>query len=579
MTSYGIPIIYLAVIILALAKFKKLPETDGRSEDIAYLIVGAMSIIALIECASAYYWVTAAFAPQTLFRVASQDLETSLTYAPYPIAPLVLLIIMFSWVWVPIVGRLTLRPRVAEGTPHVRPENQGEAMSERRRLFLFLDVFAILSILVFYFLYAAGQLWVVGVDSQWRYIIPLNTLNGLGFSQALGMSLRLGHGVYLGLLLIIERVTGTSSFLVVKYAPLALTFLTATFSFLAFRRVLSRNFPLLAAVCMILWIPTTIGIWGGIQSNWAAYVLWMFFLAFVFNQCIKSRTVSFLLQSLLSLGILIIHPWTWGVFLATLILAALFGIRPRADLKRGLTTVVSSTWLAAPVGAAAFIYLSGLTSDISNAITLYFFPFAHADSVFKLFPGAWLELSRVWSSFLSPTLILIMLVGAFALNELRGETKRYLLAWVAVWCVGSILVAAIGYLPADAAISETQLWRILYLSPLPILLALGVSRLVNLTTRFVITGPSIAPRLQPAVFSTAIGVFSLPLFLFEAPIIRLGSVIAGTLALLLLTYRFHVKDSPKLMTSTVLILIIVNAAFRSLFPLLLSPHNLVPSGI
>jgi hypothetical protein len=574
--SYGIPITYLAVIILALAKFKKRPQADERSGEVAYFIVGATSIIALIECASVYYWVAAAFAPQALFGVASQNLETNLTYAAYPIAPLLLLIIMFSWVWVPIMGRLMPRLQASQIDAPAHSDNPvGRSMSDRRLLFLSLDVFAILSILVFYFLYAAGQLWVVGVDSQYRYIIPLNALNGSGFFHALGASLSLGHGIYLGLLLIVEHVTGLSSFLVVKYAPLVLTFFTAILSFLAFRGVLSRNFPLLAALSMILWIPTTIGIWSGIQSNWTAYALWIFFLACVF-QYVKSRAASFLLQSLLSLGILVIHPWTWGVFLATVILATLFGIRRRTDFKHGLTAVVSSIWLAAPIGAVAFIYLSGVSGDIRNAITLYLFPLAHVDLVFKLFPGAWLEMWREWSSFLSPTLILIALMGTFALIELHGEMKRYLLAWVAVWCIGSILVAAIGYLPADAAISETQLWRMLYLSPLPILLALGVSKFVNLSPRFILTGPSRVLGLQAAVLSATIGASSLPLFLFATPIIRLGCVMAGTLAVLLLTYHFHMKDSPKLMILTVLILIIMNAAFRSLFPLLLDPHNLIP---
>jgi hypothetical protein len=96
--TYGIPIIYLAVIILTLIRFRERPDTDQRSEEVGYIIVGAMSIFALIECASAYYWVAAAFSPQALFGVASQELEVSLTYAPYPIAPLLLLIIMFSWV-------------------------------------------------------------------------------------------------------------------------------------------------------------------------------------------------------------------------------------------------------------------------------------------------------------------------------------------------------------------------------------------------------------------------------------------------------------------------------------------------
>ena len=449
-------------------------------------------------------------------------------------------------------------------------------MSERRRFFLSLDVLAILSIVVFYFLYAASQLWVVGVDSQWRYIIPLNALSGLGFFHALLVSFSLGHGIYVGILFIIERVTGLSSFLVVKYAVPILTFCTATLTYLAFRRKPTHNFAFLAALCTILWIPTTIGIWAGIQANWAAYALWVIFLASYLHRFGKSWYVSFLLQSLLSLGILMLHPWSWGVFLATVILASLLEFRSRANFRHGLTTIISAMWLAVPMGVGAFVYLSGVRGDINDAFTLYSYPFVHVDLIFKLFPGAWMEMSRVWSSFLSPTLILIALVGAWALNELRGEIRRYLLAWVVVWCLGSVLVAAIGYLPADAAVSETQLWRMLYLSPLPLLLALGISKFVSFSSRFVITGPSRVHRLQPAVLSIAIGASSLPIFLFATPLIRLSSVMAGALAVVLLTYGFHVKDSPKLMVLIVLILIIVNAAFRSLSPLLLDPHNLIP---
>ena len=579
-SSYGTSLIYLAVVALTLATFNGSSKAHGRSGEVAYFILGATSIIALVEFASVYYWVAAAFSPQALFGVASQNLEADLTYAPYPIASWLLLIIMSSWFWVPILGRTTSRLQPSATRSDTQPETREHGLTDRRRFFLFLDVFAILSLLVFYFLYAAGQLWVVGVDSQYRYVMPLTALNGLGFFHALKASLSLGHGIYLGLLLVVERVTGLNSFLVVKYAPPLLTFFTAMLSFLAFWRAPPPNFAFLAAVCTIFWVPTTIGIWAGIQSNWTAYALWMFFLACVFNQSAKSREISFLLQGLLSLGILVIHPWTWGVFLGTLVVAFLFGVRPRAGFNHRFTAVESAIWLAFPIGVGAFVYLSGVSGDISNALVLYAFPFVHMDLVFKLFPGAWLEMSRTWSSFLSPTLILIAFVGAWALNELHGETRRYLLAWVVVWCVGSILVGAIGYLPADAAISETQLWRMLYLSPLPILLALGVSKLMNLSSRFVTSGPPRFARLQPIILSAAIALPSLSLFLFATPLIRLGSVIAGVTAVGLLTNRLQLKDSPKLMITIVLILIIVNAAFRSLFPLLLDPHNLyLPSSI
>jgi hypothetical protein len=57
-----------------------------------------------------------------------------------------------------------------------------------------LDLFAIVSIIVFFYTYLAGQTWVVGQDSFWRYIDPLNALVGLTPSQALNTSP--SHGVY-----------------------------------------------------------------------------------------------------------------------------------------------------------------------------------------------------------------------------------------------------------------------------------------------------------------------------------------------------------------------------------------------
>jgi hypothetical protein len=575
--SVGIGIIYLAVVVFAFTKLNNSRNEEGVAEAV-YLIVGATSVIALIEFASAYSWVTAAFWPNAFIGTTAQSLEADLTYAAYPIAPILLLIIMTSWLWVPILERRK-RTFLTPGHISVVQPNTGRAgLSPRRQFLLSLDVLAILCVLVFYFLYAAGQLWVVGVDSQLRYIIPLNTLNNLGMLEGVRASLNRGHGIYLALLFTIERATGLSAFVIVKYAILPLTFLTSAFTFVAFRSARPRNLGLPAALCAILWIPTTIGIWGGIQANWMAYAVWMLFLEIYLNAAGKMRLTSFVSLSLLSVLVLALHPWTWGVFLAILILAALPEIRDRANLNHALASILSATCLAVPTGIVGLIYISGMRVDITSALSLYLFPLIHSDAVFRLFPGAWAEMWRVWSSFLSPALILISLVGAVALKELQGRTKRYLLSWAFVWCLGSILVAPISYHPTNPAISETQLWRMLYLSPLPILLALGVSKCASLGSRFTLPVQPNFSRLQPVVLLAAVGASSLPLSVFTTPLIRLGAVVVGTLAVALLIHRVRLTDSAKIMIVMVLFLIIVNATFRSLFPLLLDPHNLYPSS-
>jgi hypothetical protein len=113
----------------------------------------------------------------------------------------------------------------------------------------------------------------------------------------------------------------------------------------------------------------------------------------------------------------------------------------------------------------------------------------------------------------------------------------------------------------------------LFLSPLPILLAVGVKKLVDLPKRLAIPFSSGITWAQPALISAVICAASLPLFLFTTPLIRMISLISGTVAILLVTLRHRASSSARMLILIVLILIIVNAAFSSLFPLLLYPYN------
>lgn len=568
--SYGISIVYIAVIMFAITALIRRLETIERRMSVAHLVFGGMTIIAMIECASIYYWVVAAFSPRALFGVASQDLETALTYSAYPAASTLLLVILFSWVWIPLVPWARRNSR-NKPLPPVDTPKQSERMSGRL-LGASLGLLAILSALIFSYLYAAGPTWIVGVDSIWRYLKPLTSLSGQTFPQAVLASLRIGHGVYVVLLYAVESGTGISSFTIVKFAPLILTFCTSSFALLAFRSMRSNTLALMSAICAILWFPTTLGIFGGIQANWVAYALWMLFLASYLHGSERLRIGRFVAQSLLSVGILIVHPWTWGVFVGTVIVAALPLARHRTDFRRSVTGLLSAVWLAIPIGLVVFIYLPGIRADMANMFFLYSSSLLHPNVMLR-FLGAWSEMWREWGSFLSPTLIIIALVGAFALAEVDGGTKRYMLAWVAIWCVGSLLAAHLDYNSARPATSQTQLWRMLYVSPLPFLLALGIKKCVDLSRRLEIPLSGGIRWTQPTLLGIVIGASSLPLFISTVPVIRLIVLISGTVALFLLTFRLRVNSSARIMILIALILIMVNAAFRSLFPLLLYPYN------
>lgn len=572
--SYSIPIIWFSIMILAVARLDRPTLLEGRGNNLIHTIMGAATVIALIECASIYYWVTAAMSPLSFYGASSQDLETALTYSPYPVAPVLLLVVMFSWVWGPLLPRATRALRRSKKGPPVQDTVLERSGNLSRRLFTAsFCFFATLAVLLFLFLYGAGQTWIVGVDSIWRYLTPLKSLSGKSASQAIWDSLKLGHGVYVAVLYLIQRATGLSAFVIVKFAPLLFAFLTPSFLFLALRRNVPYSLALLSALCAILWFPTTLGMWGGIQDNWAAYALWMLFLVPYLNGVAKFRIANFIAQSLLSLAIVILHPWSSGVFLATVVLSSLLSLRRRVGLRRSLTDILSVAWLTLPVGLLAYAYIPGIQGDLSNALSLYSSSLVQPGTVLNTFAGAWLEMFKQWSSFLSPALIIITLIGALALTEIEGGTKRYMLAWIAVWCLGSFLAAPLDYYPTKPAISETLLWRMLFLSPLPLLLALGVKKCVDFSSRLKGLPQNLTAWTRPAVFSATICATSLLLFVTTSPALRLISFLTAALAVLLLTPSPQAGSSVRVLLLIVLGLITANAAFRSLFPLLLNPHN------
>jgi hypothetical protein len=562
--------------MLALIGFARVGWGKERRTTVSHIALGALTVLALIECASIYYWITSAFSPLSLLGVASQYLETSLTYSAYPIAPVLLLIVLFSWLWIPI---LTSVFRTKRGSTSGASENKQTGKLDRKLLLASLDLLAILSILVFYFLYAAGQNWIVGVDSLWRYLIPLNSLNGQSTYQGVLAALALGHGIYLDILYIIQRTTGLSAFTIVKFAPLILSFLTSSAVFLAFRSSGPYSLRLLTALCALLWFPTTLGLWSGIQANWVAYLLWMLYLASYLNGATKFTTASFIAQSLLSLGILVIHPWTWGVFIATVVVSSSLSMLGRMDLRRSLTDIISVAWLTVPIGLGAYVYFLGVRSDFTNTLSLYSISLFRLDVMLRTFGGAWLEMFRKWSSFLSPALIIIALIGAFTLTEVDGKTRRYMLAWIAIWCVGSFLAAPLEYNPARPATSDTQLWRMLYISPLPLLLAIGLSRCLNLSSRLETRSQDSLASIRSIMFTAPICAGSFFLFLSTTPTIRLICFILTEFAVFVLASRLQGGGSIRIYVLIVLGLVIMNAAFRSLFPLLIDPHNLIPSSL
>jgi hypothetical protein len=561
---YAVPALYATVVLVAILNVLK---SESRRFAAASFLLYTLAFLALIEFAALCYWAGAALNPLARAGTISEELEVNLTFSLYPIVVVMMFLLLFSWAWVPVVSRFTkLRSPVSVPSQHAA---EGWTL---RLAAVCLDLFVIVSILVFFYPYMAGQTWIIGVDSIVGYLSPLNELAGVTLSQAVFTSSR--HGLYLFLLYVIQMATGASSFSIVKYAPLVLAFGTASVFFLAILRGgWSVGLAILASLSAVLWLPTALGMYAAIQANWFAYILWMLFLSIYFTKK-KWSAVTFISQGLLSIAIFVVHPWTWGIFMLSLLLTAIMS-RRTAWRSRCFQAVYAALITVLAVGIAAYGLLPGLTFDFISSIRLYALPIVQPTSLLS-FGGAFVEMLLGWSSFLSPVLLVICLLGAYSLTGRKGIMKNYLVAWTATWCLGSFLVAPISYSALSPATSETQLWRILYLSPLPLFLALGMEKCLTLHEFSINSISQGASRYLPMLLSALLFVAGVGLFTFSNPIIRLAIVLAATVSLLALSTLYPRRQIAQILIASILILILVNAAYRSLYPLLLDPHNLLP---
>jgi hypothetical protein len=99
------------------------------------------------------------------------------------------------------------------------------------------------------------------------------------------------------------------------------------------------------------------------------------------------------------------------------------------------------------------------------------------------------RLTQVWAPFFSPLYIAVSLVGVFSLWPMKLTPWRRLLilAWICVSALGSLLVAPIGFNPADPTSSDSQLWRLLFLTPFQLAAPFGIAWLAGLVRRLPMT--------------------------------------------------------------------------------------------
>ncbi len=535
----------------------------GRRKLIWVFLASLLGIGAIVEIWSLGHWLYSGFVPLAGYEKTWPDLEMNLTYAWSSLFPAIFLVTWLSPIWAFIVVRLY---RMAN-----RRKPVGSQISERpqvRQIKLGLDDFILLLALILicvvigFYPYFHDPSWLVGTDAYWRYKDPLDRVAGSPNVLAAASNER--HGLYLLILYGLMYVTGLSPFDMVKVSPMILAALLSALTYVAVTRFRgSRTEGFFAGFLSATTFPTTLGIFASIHANWFTLSVGLVALSILISLGQTSRRALWkaLLATLCGIVLLILHPWTWGIVALSALVA-------------GLVFLVKKNWKM--FGASLTVFLSGLVSGalvfvsgsdterarLIETVSNFTAPLT-APSLIEHPFGVIYDAFRVWSPMLNPLLMAFAIVGVMLLvRERASNYKVFVLSWMAVAGIGTFFAVTL----------NTEIWRIWYLQPLWLLGATGIRGLLQV-------GNSIwggeASYLFVARTALIIGIAGIAVFLLD-PVV--GSVIFYVAALsIVLIHLGGQRASTKTVLASAFILFVLvfflNHALRSLYPLILDPHN------
>jgi len=250
---------------------------------------------------------------------------------------------------------------------------------------------------------------------------------------------------------------------VVEFSPVILGPLLSLSSFIFVRTGSGDNgAAAIAALVTSFSFDVTVGIWAGYLANWLGMIIAFFFLAaFFWFERSKGKTIVIPLI-LLSLALLLTHPWTWALILTTAFFFAL--TRPR-DERRLLTT---STIVLIAVGIIVDFAKNQVAGGATLAGDLGTKGPVFGISQLVMF---WPNISVALNVFYDGLLGNVLLLGFSALSFVTIRFHRKMESMLACWVASASVPFAL--------LNSFHQTRLIYDLPIPPLVAMGLLLLMS----------------------------------------------------------------------------------------------------
>jgi hypothetical protein len=421
-------------------------------------------------------------------------LELQLSYIVYPLISWMLIALLFSWIWVPLLKRvvektsvqrwvrLKVLSLVSSSSSAVADQAIGKVGSNQENLTnrkfpvgrllptLILLSSLIVGVFIAYYPYISGKPGLIGTDSLGYYytLTALDEKDLFGAAQ-LAYEINSARVLYHLILFALTGVSQLPAVNVIEFMP-ALTIVVNALAVFWFVKTTERNALLasIAAVFSIFSFTTTISMHAGTLANWLAIPLGFVTFGLVLKLLKKPTAKLFLAVTITLISLFLVHYWTGLFFVAVLI--SYLALELLKERPISVKLVFAGVILV--LVALITVFFNDIFSRllIPYGISNVFTESVNPVEMIGLF---WMRLPILIDSWFlgalaNPILIGLGLVGAIMCFYRKNRLSRLLISWTIVGSLLTILVSPIG-----ADMSQWLLWRTLYLVPFQVQAAIG----------------------------------------------------------------------------------------------------------
>jgi len=440
----------------------------AKTEQAALLTsIGVISLLIPLELASLSSWILNAFNYQVPFgyglRWRFPWVDLQLFNVLYPLIPLLFLILLYSWVWIPAL-RYVLS-RIGRG---VNSGIQRIEKLNKRSLVLGLILSLAASIFISYYSYIhLPDSALVGVDSM-SYYGWLKEMTQKGPYSALETD----RPLFNLLMYSVKYVTGLSPQAIVRIMPTigAVCLSLAVFWFVKVGTN-DERLALMSSLFSSFSFQTTVSIFTYSLANWFAMIESFLLFAFLLKSSKKHPWRYVSISTLIGIALLLTHPYTWNVLIIILFAYLAWTFLRKSEEKSEIAPI--TVLLTANLLFYIFYTLTPFGKGLSHGEGTMLHTLG-ISNLFNLQNGLAVMVSmKVGGLFGNPLMIILAVAGIFSMiNFTRSLPKfhRMLLLWV---IVPSLALLAIP--PGQ----ESLYYRVIYLIPFQILAAIGLCWILN----------------------------------------------------------------------------------------------------